>query len=164
MLVNSEPPEKADIIVVLGGDYPGNRLIKAMQLVQQGYAPRILISGPLMIYGVHERDLAVQYALAHGMQSDQVIPFVGAELSTSEEASDIVPRLRQMGIHKYLIVTSTYHTGRSHRLFRRVAPDLEMRTVAAPSRGNWCGGYWWTTRECRKTWLLETTKNITSFF
>ncbi|MDE3196071.1 MAG: YdcF family protein [Acidobacteriota bacterium] len=164
ILVNSQSPEKADIIVVLGGDYPGGRLRKAMQLVQQGYAPRILISGPLMIYGVHERDLAVQYALAHGMRPDQVIPFESHDLSTADEVRHIVPRLREMGVRTYLVVTSTFHTGRAHRLFHRAAPELEMHTVASPDRAYWCNGYWWTTRECRKTWLLEATKNVTSLF
>ena len=164
LLVDSEAPEKADIILVLGGDYPGGRLRKAMDLIRAGYAPRMLISGPLMIYGVHERDLAVKYALDHGMRPDQVIPFVADDLSTMDEAHHIIPRLRRMGIHKYLIVTSDFHTGRAHRLFHWAAPDLQMRTVAAPDPEKWCEGYWWITRECRKTWLLESTKNVTSLF
>ena len=164
ILVNDQQPEKADVVLVLGGDFPGGRLTKAMELVRAGYAPSILISGPLMIYGVRERDLAIQYALAHGMRPDQLVSLVADDLSTQDEARDLIARMRRMGVRKYLLVTSAFHTGRAHRIFHSAAPDLEMRTVAFPDREKWCGGYWWSDRECRKTWFFEMTKNLANIF
>ncbi len=45
-LVVDQPPVKADAVVVLGGDEFGMRTVKAAQLVQAGYAPYVLLSGP----------------------------------------------------------------------------------------------------------------------
>lgn len=162
-LVANETPEKADIVVVLAGDSAGRRLRKGVQLVQSGYAPKLLLSGPAMVYGVRESLLAAEFAEKLGMRPDQVIPIVRDDFSTTDEARDIVPLLRQMGVHRYLLVTSPSHTGRAGRVFRRQGPDLEMRTVAAADP-KWCGGYWWTNRECRKTWIEETAKNVADFF
>ena len=39
-LVETQPPEKADMIVVLGGDWYGNRILKAAELVKQIRARR----------------------------------------------------------------------------------------------------------------------------
>ncbi len=38
-LVYSEPPQSADIILVLAGDFYGSRVLKAAELAKQGYAP-----------------------------------------------------------------------------------------------------------------------------
>jgi uncharacterized SAM-binding protein YcdF (DUF218 family) len=163
VLVNSQTPEKSDVVLVLAGDNAGRRVGEGVQLVKDGYAPKLLISGPFKVYGVQDSILAAQYAQKLGLRPDQTIPILRDYLSTSDEAHTIVPLLRQMGVHKYLLVTSQYHTGRAGRVFRRVGPDLEFRTVAAPDP-RWCRGYWWTQRECQKTWLLEATKNVADFF
>ena len=44
-LVYSLPPQSADIILVLAGDFYGPRVLKAAELAKQGYAPVVLISG-----------------------------------------------------------------------------------------------------------------------
>ena len=41
-LVEGDPPEKADAIVVLAGSYP-DRILEAVALYKEGWAPRILI-------------------------------------------------------------------------------------------------------------------------
>ena len=163
VLVNAQAPEKADVVLVLAGDSVGRRLGEGVQLVKDGYAPKLLISGPFKVYGVQDSVLAARYAVQLGLRSDQAIPILRDYLSTSDEARSIVPLLRQMGVHKYLLVTSPSHTGRAARVFRRVGPDIQVRTVVAPDP-KWCGGYWWTQRECQKTWLLEATKNVADFF
>ena len=38
-LIHDDGPGKADIAVVLAGDYWGNRIVKAGELVRQGYVP-----------------------------------------------------------------------------------------------------------------------------
>src|ERR1039458_2414649 len=58
-LVKAGPPQKADIVVVLAGDGFGNRILKAAELVKQGWAPKVLVSGPDGNYGNHECDWAI---------------------------------------------------------------------------------------------------------
>ncbi len=75
----------------------------------------------------------------------------------------ILPELRKLGAHSYLLVTSDYHTRRAGRFFRRVSGGLDMRVIAAPDEYfRW--NSWWLNREGQKTFCLEWTKTVTSIF
>jgi uncharacterized SAM-binding protein YcdF (DUF218 family) len=80
-----------------------------------------------------------------------------------DEAQHVIPELRAMGVHRYLLVTSPEHTARAGRVFRRIGPDLEVRVVAAPNPV-WNGGRWWANREGRKAWLMEACKTVADWF
>ena len=162
MLVHDEPPVRSDVIVVLGGDYRGDRIDKGIELIRGGYAPKMLISGPAPIFGARESTLAARYAAEKGLSPDQAIPLNRNDTSTADEARTITPLLRSMGVHSYLLVTSPSHTGRAYRVFHRQGPELTIHPVAARDP-NWCRGYWWTTRECRKTWLVEEIKTLADY-
>ncbi len=54
------------MIVVLAGDFSGNRILTAGDLVRRGFAPKALVSGPSGEYGLHETDLAIPFAVRHG--------------------------------------------------------------------------------------------------
>jgi uncharacterized SAM-binding protein YcdF (DUF218 family) len=163
ILVNAEAPQKADIVVVIGGDYKGNRIMKGAELVRQGFAPEVLSSGSGDMYGSFESDLAIAYAVSHGYPRSDFISLQYPALSTADEARAVIARLRRMGVHKYLLVTSDYHTGRAGRVFRREGRDLEVHTIAAPDP-NWNNGRWWSTREGRKLWLNEMMKTVADRF
>ena len=159
----SESPRKADLLLVLGGDWSGRRMLKAAELMKQGYAPRIIVSNGPYFYGRPESDLAADFAAARGYDRSSMICIQRLNSSTQDEAGSISPLIRSLGAHSVLIVTSPSHTARARRTFRNIAPDLEFHTVAAPDP-NWCGGRWWTTRECRKTWFFEAVKTVTAPF
>ena len=53
-LIHDDGPAKADIAVVLAGDYWGNRIVKGGQMVRLGYVPAALVSGPAGFYGHYE--------------------------------------------------------------------------------------------------------------
>jgi uncharacterized SAM-binding protein YcdF (DUF218 family) len=167
MLDNSEPPQKADMIVVIGGDPRGNRILKAAELVREGYAPKVLVSGGGAYYGRHESDLAIDFAVEHYCPRDEFIPLRYPALSTVDEAAADIRQLRHLGVHKYLLVTSEYHTARAGRIFRREGrregAGLEMHTVSAPDP-YWQNGEWWKSREGRKLWFLEFAKTIADWF
>src|SRR5277367_47580 len=65
-LVDTQDPAPSDMIVVLGGDWYGNRILKAAELAKAGYAPHVLVSGGGYIYGRYEGDLAIPFAVSHG--------------------------------------------------------------------------------------------------
>lgn len=162
-LDQSGPPEKADLVFVLAGDPFGNRILKAAQLVREGYAPQVIVSGPEGFYGLHECDLAIPFAIRAGYPADYFVPFPHAARSTREEAEDAVPELRRRGAHRVLLVTSLYHTRRAGNLFRAAASDLTFFVVAAPDRDFIRGG-WWRNREARKTFLTEWLKTVAGWF
>ena len=68
--MQNEPPVQADMIVVLAGDFTGNRILTAGDLVRQGFAPQALISGPAGVYGQYESDLAIPLAVQQGYPED----------------------------------------------------------------------------------------------
>jgi uncharacterized SAM-binding protein YcdF (DUF218 family) len=162
-LVRASLPRDADIILVIGGDYTGDRILKGAELEREGYAKSVFVSGGGSMYGFHETDLAVAFAHDHGYTAENFIQFRYPATSTVDEAQHVIPQLRAMRIHRYLLVTSPEHTARAGRVFHRIGPDLDMDVVAAPDP-QWNHGLWWVTREGRKTWLMEASKTVADWF
>jgi uncharacterized SAM-binding protein YcdF (DUF218 family) len=160
-LVNAGQPFHADIIVVLGGDSYGHRILKAAELVKQGFAPRVLVSGPPGFYGFHENDLAIPFAVKHGYPAEWFVPFPHLGHSTDEEARAILAELRARRVHRMILVTSDFHSRRALRTFRGLGPDIEMGMVTAPDEFFTADG-WWRSREGRKTFFMEWSKTFAS--
>ena len=159
-LVDSASPVNADAVLVLAGDAHGNRIRTAAELVRAGYAPKVLVSGPVEWYGINEADLAIRFAVANGYPREWFEPLKIHALSTDEEARAMVSELEKRGIRKLLIVTSNYHTARAGKIFRRTMPSgIELLTIAAPHK-YFQPHAWWRTREGCKTWFYETCKTV----
>jgi uncharacterized SAM-binding protein YcdF (DUF218 family) len=158
-LVRDEGPANAEIAVVLAGDFYGNRILRAAELVKQGYVPAVLVSGPHMLYGFYECDLAIPFAVKRGYPESWFIRAPNEALSTRDEATAILADLRRRGVHRFLLVTSDFHTARAARIYRAAAPDLDMRVVAAPDE-YFRADSWWHNREGRKIFLVEWLKTV----
>src|SRR5262245_41427739 len=94
-LVAAEPPTKADAVIVLAGDARGNRILKAAEIVKQGFAPKVLVSGPDGVYGLHECELAIPYAVKAGYPESYFVHLENSARSTREEARVTVAELRR---------------------------------------------------------------------
>lgn len=162
-LVRADSPGRAELAVVLAGDWWGNRILKAGDLVRQGYVPRALVSGPDGAYGYHECDLAIPFAARRGYPEHWFLHLHHRGYSTREEAQAVLPELRRRGIRSVLIVTSDYHTRRAGAIYRSLAPDLQIRVVAAPD-AFFRADTWWQTRQGRKQWFFEALKTVTGWF
>lgn len=162
-LVENDGPAKADIGVVLAGDYWGDRIETAARLVQQGYIPQALVSGPPGFYGYNECDLAIPFIVHKGYPASDFIAFPHDAHSTEEEARVVLAELRRRNVHSYLLITSDYHTRRAARTFRYVGRKMgyqpAFRAVAAPDR-LFHLDRWWEWREGRKTVFMEWTKTL----
>lgn len=162
-LVRNDGPAKADIAVVLAGDFFGLRIEKAAQLVKQGYVPAVLVSGPPGAYGRNEADLAIEFIEKEGYPPQWFIPFADPAHSTKEEAGFILPELRRRNVHSFLLVTSNFHTARAARIFlaaeRAIGYAPQMRLVASADE-HFDPGSWWRDREAQKTVFFEWSKTI----
>jgi uncharacterized SAM-binding protein YcdF (DUF218 family) len=158
-LVFTTPPCKADVIVVLAGDYEGNRMLKAGELQREGWAPLVLVSGAGRSYGVNEGELAIQFAIRAGYPSAAFQNIPSPARSTEEEAEYMAAILRRRGVHRFLLVTSDYHSHRAADIYRKTAPDIPFCVVAAHDPDFTPGG-WWHTREGRKTAFFEWCKTL----
>jgi len=159
-LVRAAEPRKADVAVILAGDWRGLRILRGGELVKAGYVPVALVDGPLAHYGQYESDLAVAFAVRHGYPESAFLRFPIHATSTDEEARLVVAELRRRGWKRFLLVTSDYHTRRASRIFRKYIGDLQMTVVAAPDASFTVDG-WWKSREGRKAFAFEWMKTVT---
>ena len=166
-LVHDEGPAKAEIVVVLAGDFAGQRLIAGAELVRQGWAPRVLVSGPPGFYGVNEADAAIRFGIAKGYPAEYFVALPHTALSTRDEAVVVMTYLKSHQIRSFLLVTSDFHTARARRIFlateRRMGGGPSLRTVAAPDQ-YFTPTTWWLNREGRKIAFMDWTKTITGAF
>ena len=166
-LVHDEGAAKAEIAVVLAGDSWGNRLTKGAELVRQGYAPLVLVSGPPAFYDVNEADAAIHFAIVRGYPAEWFIPLYHTAMSTREEATAVLDALQQRHIHSALLVTSDYHSARARRIFlaaeRQRGGGPNLRMVASRDRFFSAAG-WWHNREGQKIAFMEWAKTVATVF
>lgn len=149
-----DSPQPSDIIVVLAGE-TDVRPAHALQLLQQGYAQRVLIDVPASakIYKFTQMQLAQDYVQSLPQASGiGVCPIQG--LSTRDEARDVERCLTREQGSKVLIVTSDFHTRRSLSIFRQEIPGRSF-SVAAARDATQFGSRWWTHRQWSKTCVDE---------
>lgn len=157
-LVESDKPESADAIIVLGGDEFGNRITTAAELQRQGFAPFVVVSGPPYLLG-HESEMMVEYARRKGYDP-AIFHRADNDLnSTRGEAKFFGQYCRDHNLRKVLLVTSNYHTRRAGSLMRSTNPRLSVIVVAAPDPF-FTPSTWWHTRNGEKTFLYEWLKTI----
>lgn len=152
----------ADMIVVLAGDPYGLRILKAAELVKQGYAPKVLVSGPSGFYGEYESEAAIRFVVRQGYPADWFVALPNESHSTTEEAADVVAKLREWKITRVDIVTSDFHTRRAGREYQKAAQGIEFRMVAAPDH-DYVPDEWWKTRQSRKTFAFEWMKTFATW-
>ena len=161
-LVKADAPVRADMVVVLAGDYSGNRIMTGGDLVRRGLAPQALVSGPGPEYGHYESDLAIQFAEKHGYPASYFVALPNQAHSTKEEADLVLAELRRRNAHRIDIVTSNYHTRRAGNIYRAKARDLDIHMVSAPDVFFRPDG-WWKDREAQKTFVIEWMKTVATW-
>lgn len=123
----SEIPEQADVVVVLAGGQ-GERLTKALELIDAGVAPVLLISTGNMLWPGWE-DLAPLCARPQEFEVLCVEPEIPD--NTRGEAKIISQMAEDNGWSSMALVTSEYHLHRATLNFERCF-DGDLYPVAAP--------------------------------
>jgi hypothetical protein len=152
-------PVKSDVIVVLAGD-TDRRPARGIDLLSQGYAPRLILDVPAeaFVYHASELELAQQYiGSLPQAASISICPIRG--LSTKAEAADAAHCLESVVAKKVLLVTSDFHTSRALSIFRRQVPSYTYN-IAASFDQNEFGVHWWQNREWAKTNFDEWLRRV----
>lgn len=132
-LVVRSPAESADVIVVFAGGVGESgqadaryqeRVKQAVELFQQGYAPRILfMSGYTWTF----QEADIMRALAKALEVPETAILTEKRV---RDTHDYVLRAREQALHygwkSILLVTSHYHTRRATLTFVRNAPELKV--------------------------------------
>ena len=149
-----DDPQVSDVAVVLAGE-TYERPLRALQLLDQGVARRVLIDVPAgsTIYKFSQIELAEKYV--HDLPeaaSVEICPILG--LSTRDESHDVEKCLSRIAGSRVVIVTSDFHTRRALSIFRHEIPGKSF-TVAAAYDDSEFGRHWWAHRQWAKTCLEE---------
>lgn len=145
-----DEPKRSDVILVLAGE-TDRRPARALELMRQGYAGRMVIDVPAAakIYQFTELQLAEKYVESLPEAAAVTIcPIKG--LSTREESRDAARCLEHESGSRILIVTSDFHTRRSLSIFRHEVRGNVFSVAAARDDAQF-GTRWWTHRQWAKT-------------
>lgn len=163
-LVRTDPLERAEIVVALAGDGSGARVMKAAELVDQGYAPGVLVNGARLFYQIGEARAAIEFAAGRGVRREILEPFVVHANSTLGEALETDRELRRRGVRRALVVTSNFHTRRARSIFRRFGSGEVSYVFVAADAAEFDPDSWWRSRTGKRTLLLEYLKTLHSAF
>jgi uncharacterized SAM-binding protein YcdF (DUF218 family) len=135
-----DDPGRADAVVVLSGS-KHERLDRGVELMRQGVAPTLVISG-----GFDPRQPRAS-RLCHAGRGDgfRVLCFTPDPDSTRGEAEEIGRLARKNGWRRVLVVTSRFHVTRARMLVDRcvdgdvdaVGVDYPASSIPAAVAGEW---------------------------
>ena len=147
-------PQKADAILVLAGE-TDRRPARAVELMQQGYASRVILDVPQneRIFGNSDLQLAEAWIKAQSQpQAFSICSISG--LSTKAESFESAECLRRAGARTVLMVTSDFHTRRASSIYRKEQPEFAFSVAAATAPAQF-GANWWRHRQWAKVNLEE---------
>lgn len=154
---------KADIIIVLAGDSARDeRLLHAIKLWQEGYAPKIALSTTLADWQNYEDFPTWRHATKLNILPKESLLVLDHEAdSTRQEAQSLLPYVRNHQFKKVIIVTSNYHTRRSKKVFQKqwAGSGIHISISAAPF-SFFHPDDWWKHRSDSRTLFLESTKTL----
>ena len=145
-LTVSDPLQKADAIVVIGGRVPF-RAMKGADLYKQGVAPEVWLTiGNRNAAEIEMERLGVHPTLEHvysqqvlerlGVPSRVIRIIPGRNNNTATEMRTIGGYARRNGAARIVLVTSNYHSRRVRTLWRKLVGDspeaIVQYTVAEP--------------------------------
>ncbi len=120
-LVVDQKPVPADVIIVLSGG--SGRLEQGVRLYNEGYAPKIILSGDWHHY-------LEQRAISRGVPSTDLLDDENAT-TTFGNAYYSAQIMRTNGFKSAIVVTSAYHTRRSSIIFGHFFQDWRTTIYAS---------------------------------
>jgi uncharacterized SAM-binding protein YcdF (DUF218 family) len=158
-LVVRDTLRPSDAVIAVSGDGP-ERVATSIELMRQGLARRLVISGGVYGRGTNAAHVMRDQALQSGVREDEIIVDDQAT-STALNALGSARVMKTHGLRSAILVTSPYHTRRAGMMFHRVfmREGLSLR-VHAVERSFFQVDGWWTRRADRDLVVGEYLKLI----
>jgi vancomycin permeability regulator SanA len=156
----SDNYEKADVMVVLGNEVEASgepserlkaRLNKAMQLYNDGYSQKIIVSGGIDTRGIDEAIIMKGYLEENGIpESAIIVDNLGYDTYLSAQNTSRL--MQENGWTKVIIVTQFFHIARSRLAFTQFkvpivyfahADYFELRDIYSTAREVVAIIYYW---------------------
>ena len=154
----------SDAIVVLAGSPVGNRLEEAVRLFKKGMGKVIVFGGGPLYPGINSHDAMKKYAIRLGVPKEKIIAGkLTGEISTLGEALFNLKQLELLKAKSFILVTSSFHTRRSHRIYEMAMKKLNMELIfgvqpahdpRVPIPG------WWKTHSGKREIIIEYIKSF----
>jgi len=164
--VVSDPLDRADAIVVLGGRIDV-RPFAAADLYRRGFAPRVLISNlprdllQTMQLWPGQTELTRQLLLKLGVAAEAIVEFGDGVTSTYEEARAVLDWTRGSGARSVIIPTDLFPTRRVRWTFQQEVASSGVRVIVHAIKPRAYGlDDWW--RDERG--LIDFQNEVIKFF
>jgi uncharacterized SAM-binding protein YcdF (DUF218 family) len=154
----------SDAIVVLAGSHTGNRMEEAARIYNKGMGKVMVFAGYTYYPGVDSNAGMKKYAIKLGVPEENIFTeMANGEDSTWGEALFNLKQLQRLKAKSFILVTSSYHTRRSYRVYERAIKKLNMnidiRVQPAPDPKVPIPG-WWKVRTGKKKIFYEYIKTL----
>jgi uncharacterized SAM-binding protein YcdF (DUF218 family) len=157
-LTVSNKPVMAGAVIVLGGDGDGSRLRRGIELLDQGWAPRLILTGGSKQGWLH---VARNYCPDCRLAEREVV-YLEDSVDTRTDAQLSLEHCRTAGLRQVLVVTSPYHSRRSQLVFNDLyaGSGIEPVVLSSGDYGRLVApdGPWWRDRPTLETVWLEFGK------
>jgi uncharacterized SAM-binding protein YcdF (DUF218 family) len=170
-LIVEHTPQKADLIVCLGG--PGvSTSLAAVDAYKKGLAPFLFKAKELKPDGLDYLtrevesyptpiELFIVLAEGFGVPAEAIVSPDKRVGSTIEEANLVRTFVLDKGYTSLIVVTSPMHSRRAYLTFRRVFKGSEVKIVSLPSHYQQFNPKdWWKNRAYTKELIIEYQKLI----
>ena len=119
--------EKADLIVVFSGAYPGSqgRIKTGYQLAQKGYASNIAISGA-------SKNCLEKYKKRYKIPPNVYLIINEPSITTFQDALCAKELIEKRGFRSVILVTSSYHMPRSYLLLSALLTGTKVKVQTYP--------------------------------
>ncbi len=160
-IATHEQCQPADAIVAISGGDTDARARTAIQLYQDGWAPKLILSGAALDKrGISNAGAMRQLALRAGVP-DSAILIDEQAVDTAGNAQGLRPIVREYALKRIIVVTSPYHQRRASTEFTRALGD-EVVVVSRPTYEDqyWPEDRWWSNPYGWYLAISEMTKLI----
>lgn len=158
---HASKPDKADVIVVLGGD-DGLRVRKGAELYKKGFARHILLTGiDSRYYRPSHPNWRERKLMALGVPRSAIEVDTWSE-TTWEEAENAAETMDRKGWDSAIVVSDPPHMLRLHQSWKRAfekAPKKRFILVATAPEW-WNRWLWWQNRTSQRFVISEVKKNL----
>jgi len=170
-LIVEHGPQKADLIVCLGGSDVSNSLA-AIDAYKKGLAPYIFKAKELDPEGFDylrrkvknyptKFELFTLMVEGFGIPGEVILSSDERVDSTIEEAMLVQRFVLERGYKSIIVVTSLIHARRAYLTFRKVFKDYEVKLISLPSHYQQFNPKdWWTKRRYTRELIIEYQKLI----
>lgn len=164
-LISDDSFDKVRWGVVLAGESRDcERSDAAIRMYRDGRIDTLVISATRVYKTRFGSEFMVDYFVQQGVPRDRVFEFRQDAYSTIEEARLLIRQFRLQNLDTALIVTTSFHTARTRRIFRKLAQGYPVILVSAADYAVFDPNAFWSNRESLKLWFDEWMKTFFSVF